>query len=192
MNVGLVLMEVVYGNNSNFLREVERLKLNYIGGLAKNRLVKVINQETGKKEPEKRLDEITLSLPKNNFQAVTIELNQPKTVWVTTIKVELSGLEGERTIAIVMNASSPESATEIDYLITNAQGDKVTGEWIVETFSQRNYLEKFYREACMLVRLKRISNAKKRAFTSSLYFSIYCLYIYYLSAVNGRIEKTLR
>ena len=66
---------------------------------------------------------------------------------MTTIKVEISGLEEERTIAIVMNASSPESATEIDYLITNYQGDKVTGEWIVKAFSQRNYLEKFYREA---------------------------------------------
>ncbi|MGK7934440.1 MAG: IS701 family transposase [Xenococcaceae cyanobacterium] len=189
---GIILIDGGYGNNSNFLRGVEELNLTYIGGLAKNRLVKVIKQKTGKKEPEKRLDEITLSLPKNNFQAVTIELNQPKTVWVATIKVEITGLEGERTIAIVMNASSPESATEIDYLITNSQGDKVTGEWIVKTFSQRNYIEKFYREACMLARLKRIPNAKKRAVTSSLYFSFYCLYIYYLSAVNGRIEKTLR
>ena len=177
---GIILMDGGYGNNSNFLREVEKLKLTYIGGLAKNRLVKVINKETGKKEPEKRLDEITLSLPKNNFQAVTIELNQPKTVWLTTIKVEISGLEGERTIAIVMNASSPESATEIDYLITNEQGDKVTGEWIVKTFSQRNHIEKFYREAKGWLGLKEYQMRTKERLLRHfiLVFTAYTFIIY--------------
>ncbi len=117
MRPGIILIDGGYGNNSNFLRGVEELKLTYIGGLAKNRLVKVINEKTGETEAEKRLDEITLSLPKNSFQAVTIELNKPKTVWVTTLRVEISKLEGKRTIAIVMNASSPEEATEIDYLV---------------------------------------------------------------------------
>ena len=45
-----------------------------------------------------------------------------------------------------MNSSSVESATEIDYLITNKDSETVTGEWIVTTFSNRNYMEKFYRE----------------------------------------------
>ncbi|MBE9047534.1 transposase [Pleurocapsales cyanobacterium LEGE 10410] len=177
---GIVLMDGGYGNNSNFLREVENLKLTYIGGLAKNRLVKAIDKKTGKKEPEKRLDEITLSLPKNNFQAVNIELNQPKTVWVTTIKVEISGLEGERTIAIVMNASSPESATEIDYLITNESGSRVTGEWIVKTFSNRNYIEKFYREAKGWLGLKEYQMRKKERLLRHfiLVFTAYTFIIY--------------
>jgi hypothetical protein len=177
---GIVLMDGGYGNNSNFLREVENLKLTYIGGLAKNRLVKANDKKTGKKEPEKRLDEITLSLPKNNFQAVNIELNQPKTVWVTTIKVEISGLEGERTIAIVMNASSPESATEIDYLITNESGSRVTGEWIVKTFSNRNYLEKFYREAKGWLGLKEYQMRKKERLLRHfiLVFTAYTFIIY--------------
>ncbi len=149
-------------------------------GLAKNRLVKIINQKTGKKEPKKRLDEITLSLGKDNFQAVTIELNHPKTVWVTTIKVEISGLEGERTIAIVMNASSPEEATEIDYLMTNEQGDKVTREWIVQTFSQRNYIEKFYREAKGWLGLKEYQMRKKERLLRHfiLVFTAYTFIIY--------------
>ena len=46
-----------------------------------------------------------------------------------------------------MNASSPEVATQIDYLVTNKLGDEVTEEWLVKTFSQRNYIEQFYREA---------------------------------------------
>ncbi len=33
----IVLMDGGYGNNSTFLKELETLKLNYIGGLAKNR-----------------------------------------------------------------------------------------------------------------------------------------------------------
>ena len=180
LHPGIVLMDGGYGNNSNFLRGVEKLRLTYIGGLAKNRKVQVINQKTGEKEAEKRLDEITLSLPKHNFQVVTIELNQPKTVWVATIKVEITGLEGERTIAIVMNASSPESATEIDYLITNEEGDKVTGEWIVKTFSQRNYIEKFYREAKGWLGLKEYQMRKKERLLRHfiLVFTAYTFIIY--------------
>ncbi len=143
------------------MKELESLKLNYIGGLAKNRLATIINPNTGEKQEEKRLDEIILSLPKAKFQAVTLELEQPKTVWVATRQAETNGLEGKRDIAIVMNASSVESATEIDYLITNEQGDKVTGEWIVKTFSIRNYIEKFYREAKGWLGLKEYQMRKK-------------------------------
>ena len=46
-----------------------------------------------------------------------------------------------------MNNSSISEVTEIDYLITNKQDKSVTGEWIVKTYSDRNYIEKFYREA---------------------------------------------
>ncbi|MCL2927248.1 MAG: hypothetical protein MGG37_04240 [Trichodesmium sp. MAG_R01] len=46
-----------------------------------------------------------------------------------------------------MNSSSVKDATEIDYLITNKSDKTVTGEWIVITFFQRNYMEKFYTEA---------------------------------------------
>jgi ATP-dependent DNA ligase len=82
-----------------------------------------------------------ISLSKEDFENVTLELDKPKTVWVAKLEAETNGLQGKRTIAIVMNASSPESATEIDYLITNQQGNKVTEEWIVRTFSKRNYIE---------------------------------------------------
>ncbi len=173
------------------MKELEKLNLKYIGGLAKNRLASVINPETGEKQSEKRLDEIILSLLSEDFEAVTLELDKPKTVWVATIQAETNGLKGQRTIAIVMNASSVEEATEIDYLITNEESDKVTGEWMVKTFSNRNYIEKFYREACMLVRLKRISNEKERKSNSPLHFSIYGLYFHYLSAINGRTKKKL-
>jgi hypothetical protein len=40
-----------------------------------------------------------------------------------------------------MNACFLEEATEIDYLMTKEPGNQVTGEWIVKTFSQRNYLK---------------------------------------------------
>lgn len=49
----------------------------------------------------------------------------------------MRGLEGERTIAIVMNASSPKEATQIDYLVTNKLGNEVTPEWFVKTFNKR-------------------------------------------------------
>ena len=177
---GIVLIDGGYGNNSTFLKELEKLKLNYIGGLAKNRLASIINLETGEKQSEKRLDEIILSLPKEDFEAVTLELDKPKTVWVATIEAETNGLKGKRTIAIVMNASSLEEATEIDYLITNEQGNRVTGEWIVKTFSQRNYIEKFYREAKGWLGLKEYQMRKKESLIRHfiLVFTAYTFIIY--------------
>ncbi len=177
---GIVLIDGGYGNNSTFLKELELLKLNYIGGLAKNRLASIINPNTGEKQEEKRLDEIILSLPQENFQAVTLELEQPKTVWVATIQAETNGLEAKRNIAIVMNASSVSEATEIDYLITNELGDKVTGEWIVKTFSSRNYIEKFYREAKGWLGLKEYQIRKKESLIRHfiLVFTAYTFIIY--------------
>jgi SRSO17 transposase len=32
-----VLIDAGYGNNPNFLKELEKKKLNYLGGIAKNR-----------------------------------------------------------------------------------------------------------------------------------------------------------
>ena len=177
---GMVLIDGGYGNNSTFLQELEKLKLKYIGGLAKNRLACIINPETGEKQSEKRLDEIILSLLAEDFEAVTLELNKPKTVWVATIKVETNGLKGQRTIAIVMNASSVEKATEIDYLVTNKQSDKVTGEWMVKTFSNRNYIEKFYREAKGWLGLKEYQVRKKDSLIRHfiLVFTAYTFIIY--------------
>jgi len=125
---GVVLVDGGYGNNSSFLEELEKLDLNYIGGFAKNRLVSVINHKTGKKLGQKRLDEITLSLPQKDFQEITLEQDVPKTVWVATIEAEIKGLSGQRTIALVMNNSSVKDATEIDYLITNKQDKNLAGE----------------------------------------------------------------
>jgi hypothetical protein len=71
---------------------------------------------------------------------------------MASIEVELSRLEGKRTIAIVMNASTFDEASDIDYFITNADSSTATAEWIVTTYSQRNWVEVFYREALMMVR----------------------------------------
>ena len=47
-------------------------------------------------------------------------------MWVAIIEVEISKLEGQRKIAIVMNAPIFEEASDIDYLITNVEGEIVT------------------------------------------------------------------
>ena len=177
---GIVLIDGGYGNNSTFLKKLEELKLKYIGGLAKNRLASIINQKTGEKDSLLRLDEIILSLSQEDFEAVTLPLDKPKTVWVATICAETNGLEGKRTIAIIMNASSVDKATEIDYLITNEVGEKVTGEWIVKTFSQRNYSSKFYREAKGWLGLKEYQMRKKQNLIRHfvLVFTAYTFIIY--------------
>ena len=98
------------------------------------------------------------SLPVGNFAPIQLNLDQPKTVWVATVEVELSQLEGTRTIAIVMNASTFDQASDIDYLITNVDSSVATTEWIVTTYAQRNWVEVFYREALMMAGSEGISS----------------------------------
>jgi SRSO17 transposase len=142
---GIVLIDGGYGNNTTFLLELEKRKLKYLGGLAKNR--KVITQTEANKLQEIRLDKLAQSLPIEDFTPIQLNLDKPKTVWVATVNVELPQLEGTRTIAIVMNASTFDSSSDIDYFITNVDSSIATAEWIVTTYGQRNWVEVFYREA---------------------------------------------
>ena len=59
-----------------------------------------------------------------------------------------------------MNAATSDEASEIDYLMSNVELSKATGEWVVKTYSQRNWVEVFYREALVMVRAKRISSQR--------------------------------
>ena len=142
---GIVVIDAGYGNNTTFLLELEKRKLKYLGGLPKNR--KVIRETQTNKREGIRLDKLAQSLPVEAFTPIKINLDKPKTVWVATVEVELSQLAGKRTIAIVMNASTFEQASDIDYFITNVSNSVATAEWIVTTYAQRNWVEVFYREA---------------------------------------------
>ena len=142
---GIVLIDSGYGNNTKFLKELEKKNLNYLGGLAKNRKVKVVN--SSELTEEIRLDTLAESLPKEAYTQTSVKLEKARTVWVATIEVEISRLKGKRKIAIVMNAPLFENADDIDYFVTNVKPSIVTLQWVVDTYSQRNWVEVFYREA---------------------------------------------
>ena len=155
---GIVLIDSGYGNNTNFLFELEKRNLKYLGGLAKNRKVKVIKDSVT--SDEIRLDSLAESLSEDDFSEIIISLEKPRKVWVATVEVEISRLEGKRKIAIVMNASSFENADDIDYFVTNVDPFIATPQWFIDTYSQRNWVEVFYREAVVLVRIKRIPSSR--------------------------------
>jgi hypothetical protein len=142
---GIVLIDSSYGNNTSFLKDLEERKLKYIGGIAKNRNILFLNK-SGKTDAI-RIDEYVQWISDEEFKEIQILGEKPRTVWVAIIEVEISKLIGQRKIAIVMSARHFEDAEDIDYLITNVEGEKVTEEWIVETYGQRNWVEVFYREA---------------------------------------------
>ena len=52
---GVVLVDVGYGNNSTFLKQLESKKLKYVAGLAKNCKV-IYHLETNEKKVETRLE----------------------------------------------------------------------------------------------------------------------------------------
>ena len=155
---GIVLIDAGYGNNASFLQEVEKRKLKYIGGIAKNR--KVIIQKKGDEKEEIRGDKLAITLPKEAFSKIQLQLEKPRTVWVATREIELSKYTGKRVVAIVMNAATGDEANEIDYLMSNVELSTATGEWVVKTYSQKNWVEVFYREALVMVRAKRISSQR--------------------------------
>jgi SRSO17 transposase len=142
---GIVLMDAGYGNNTNLLKGLESRRLKYLGAVAKNRTIWL--KKSGENRQKIRLDEYAKSLSEEDFRSVSLNLDQPKILWVATGTAELSRLQGERTFAIVMNASSYADATEIDYSISNEDSEKVTAEWVANTYSKRNWIEVFYREA---------------------------------------------
>lgn len=173
----LVLIDAGYGNNTTFLLELEKRKLKYIGGIAKNR--KVIIASVGGTFKEIRLDDLAKSVPSKDFSPIQLNLEKKKTVWVASIEVELSRLEGKRTIAIVMNASTFDEASDIDYFITNVDGSTATSEWIVTTYSQRNWVEVFYREAKGWLGLKEYQVRDKRSLLRH-FILVFCAYTFIL------------
>lgn len=160
---GIVIIDAGYGNNTSFLLELEKRGLKYLGGLAKNRKVTV--SQTDNVQETIRLDELAQSLPQQAFTEIQLNLDKPKTIWVVTKEVEVSSLSGTRNIAIVMNAATFSEATDIDYFITNISSSIVTPQWIVDTYSQRNWVEVFYREAKGWLGLKEYQVRDKRSLT---------------------------
>ncbi len=173
----VVLIDAGYGNNGNFIQNLEEKKLKYIGGIAKNRKV-VIRNKSGEGR-EIRLDELAKSVPAQRWRQIEVNLEKAKTVWVVTFKAEISQLEGERTFSIVMNASSVEEATDIDYLMTNVSPEKATAEWIVMTYSKRNWVEVFDREAKGWLGLKEYQVRGKRSLLRH-FILVFCAYTFIL------------
>ena len=62
-----------------------------------------------------------------------------------------------------MNAATFSQATDIDYFITNINSNIVTPEWIVSTYSQRNWVEVFYREVKGWLELQEYQVRGKRS-----------------------------
>lgn len=174
---GIVIVDGGYGNNTSFLLELESRKLKYLGGVAKNRKVTISEQENNQQTI--RLDELAKTLPQEAFSEIKLNLDKPRTVWVATKEVEISRLEGKRSIAIVMNAATFSDATDIDYFITNVSTSIVTPEWIVNTYSQRNWVEVFYREAKGFLGLKEYQVRDKTSLMRH-FILVFCAYTFIL------------
>ena len=131
------------------------------------------------KKEEIRVDYLARTLPKEAFSKIQLQLEKPKTVWVATMEIELSKYTGKRVVAIVMNAATGDEASEIDYLMSNVELSTATGEWIVRSYSQRNWVEVFYREAKGWLGLKEYQVRDKRSLMRHLIL-VFCAYTFIL------------
>jgi len=174
---GIVLIDAGYGNNTSFLKQLEKRNMKYIGGLAKNRLVKIANGSDS--DSQIRVDELAASLPASAFTPIEIEGEKAKTLWVAHLEVKISALEGSKNLAIIMNASTFEKADEIDYLIANITGSVVTPDWLINTYSQRNWVEVFYREAKGWLGLKEYQVRNKKSLQRH-FILVFCAYTFIL------------
>ena len=173
---GIVIVAAGSGNNTSFFLELEKRQLKYLGGLAKNRKL-TVNQDNI--QPKIRLDELAQFLPQQAFTEIRLNLDKPKTLWVVTKEVEISGLSGKRYIAIVMNAATFSLATDIDYFLTNISSSIITPQWILDTYSQRNWVEVFYREAKGWLGLKEYQVRDKRSLLRH-FILVFCAYTFIL------------
>ncbi len=151
--------------------------MKYLGGLAKNRKVSVTPPD--EIQQTIRLDELAQSIAKEAFIEIQLNLDKPRTVWVVTREVEISQLKGKRNIAIVMNAETFSDATDIDYFVTNVSSSIVTPQWIIDTYSQRNWVEVFYREAKGWLGLKEYQVREKRSLIRH-FILVFCAYTFIL------------
>ena len=78
-----------------------------------------------------------------------------------------------------MNAATCDEASEIDYLMTNVDLSIATAEWIVKTYSQRNWIEVFYREAKGWLGLKEYQVRDKRSLMKH-FILVFCAYTFIL------------
>ena len=182
-------MKFGYGNNTSFLNQLEKRSLTYIGGLAKNRKVIIKKQDDIKEEI--RLDKLAESIPQKAFNLVQLSTKNAREVWVATLEVEISRMSGQKTIAIVMNAKSFSEATDINYYITNREDKYVTPEWIYSTYSQRNWVEVFYREAKGWLGLREYQVRDKISLKRH-FILVFCAYTFIITAsVNWRFKLAL-
>ncbi len=142
---GLILMDAGYGNNGPLLAEFESRGLKYIGALSKNRVVHV--KLPGERVKTKhKLEEVVKTLTADMLTKHTLKLDKPRNVWIATFPVHFPKLPGTRVLAIQLDAATVEEATDIDYFLTNETEEVATPLWIAENYSQRNWIEVFYRE----------------------------------------------
>ncbi|MEG3439611.1 transposase, partial [Pannus brasiliensis CCIBt3594] len=183
----IVVIDAGYGNNTPFLKELEKRNLKYLGGLAKNR--QVIRENESGIEEEMNLEKLAKSLTQESFTPVSLSVDKPKTLYVYVFSARVADGEGERTFAIVMNASSAEEATDIDYFITNVQAEKVTPQWVVETYFQRNWVEVFYREAKGWLGLREYQ-VRDRESLLRHFILVFCAYTFILwHRLTGGLQK---
>lgn len=146
LNPGLIVLDAGYGNNAPLLKELEGRGLKYVAAISKTR--NVYYQMPGDKRREKhRIEDIAKSLAPENFQCIELPLQEPRTVWVTAVEVYMPQMSGKRIVAIEINAATFAEASEVDYFITNQSKDIASPGWIALAYSQRNWIEVFYREA---------------------------------------------
>jgi len=78
-----------------------------------------------------------------------------------------------------MNAPTLDEATDVDYFLTNVEASKVTPEWVVKTYSQRNWVEVFYREAKGELGLCEYQVRDRRSLMRH-FVLVFCAYIFIL------------
>ena len=143
---GLVLLDAGYGNNSTLLKEVEDKGLKYVAAINKCRNV-YWEMPTDTRREKHRIEVVAQTLAPECFKPIELLLEKPRKVWVATIEVYLPKMSGKHIVAIQLNAATLEEASEVDCFITNETKERASGEWICQSYSRRNWIEVFYREA---------------------------------------------
>jgi SRSO17 transposase len=138
-----IVMDAGYGNNNKLLKQLEERGLRYVVSISSDRVVKY--GASNEHESDKYSVSELAALPDTKWSEISLSEDEKKPIWVAQKLVYVPRL-GWRTLAIRINASSWEEATDVYYFLTNADPKTVNSEWVVKTYAIRNWIEVFYRE----------------------------------------------
>lgn len=190
---GAVVLNGGYSLDTYFINELRHRELTYVAGLPGS--CRIEGYIPGQAELQHAcLGDIIHKIPllswipaQNSSPDTSTQLPSPR--WTATLSVKLEGIEGWHWLLVSLNAPTPATATQIEYLVSNCKTRTFSPEWIWGRYRDRERLTEFYRDARALLNLSEYSVDSTRSLTRhwSLLYAAYSFIVWH--QLTGSLQR---